>query len=191
MIGTYRIAALRNPVPMGKPGRLASAAAFVLPLVTLLVVREAVVRGFDVSPRVFPALDSVVKAGADAVQDGTLIRHMGASLGRVALGTLIGIALAVPLGVTMGTSRAVSAFLTGSPTKARSCYELPGEIHTLVVDELTGAGEMVTFFNIHGAMVYAAGAVTGYEGVFTKIAMCRKHYAECGLGESFVDVLVR
>ena len=60
MIGTYRIAALHNPVPMGKPGRLASAAAFVLPLVTLLVVWEAVVRGFDVSPRVFPALDSVL-----------------------------------------------------------------------------------------------------------------------------------
>ena len=52
---------------------------------------------------------------------------------------------------------------------------------------------MITFFNIHGAMVYVddAGAVTGYEDVFTKIAMCRKHYAECGLGESYIDSLVR
>ena len=50
-------------------------------------------------------------------------------------------------------------------------YEPPGEIHTLVVDELVGADEMITFFNIHGAMVYVddAGAVTGYEDVFTKI----------------------
>ena len=34
---------------------------------------------------------------------------------------------------------------------------------------------MITFFNIHGAMVYVdeAGEVTGYEDVFTKIAMCR------------------
>ncbi len=72
-------------------------------------------------------------------------------------------------------------------------YEPPGEIHTLVVDELTGAGEMITFFNIHGAMVYVdeAGAVTGYEDVFTKIEMCRKHYAACGLGETYVDALVR
>jgi hypothetical protein len=72
-------------------------------------------------------------------------------------------------------------------------YEPPGEIHTLVVDEMTGAGEMITFFNIHGAMVYVddAGKVTGYEDVFTKIAMCRKHYVECGLGESYVDTLVR
>ena len=58
-------------------------------------------------------------------------------------------------------------------------YEPPGEIHTLVVDEQVGATEMITFFNIHGAMVYVddAGKVSGYEDVFTKIAMCRKHYA--------------
>ena len=72
-------------------------------------------------------------------------------------------------------------------------YEPPGEIHTLVVDEQVGATEMITFFNIHGAMVYVddKGQHTGYEDVFTKIAMCRKHYAECGLGEGYVDTLVR
>lgn len=74
-------------------------------------------------------------------------------------------------------------------------YEPPGEIHTLVVDEAVGGGvtEMITFFNIHGAMVYVdeAGRTTGYEDVFTKIAMCRRHYAACGLGEGFVDQFVR
>ena len=35
------------------------------------------------------------------------------------------------------------------------------------------------------------GEVTGYEDVFTKIAMCRRHYAECGLGEGYVDAFVR
>jgi 2,4'-dihydroxyacetophenone dioxygenase len=72
-------------------------------------------------------------------------------------------------------------------------YEPPGEIHTLVVDEIVGAQEMITFFNITGAMVYVdqAGNVTGYEDVFTKIEMCRKHYAGCGLGESFVDQFIR
>ena len=97
---------------MGKPGRIAGAAWFVVPLAALLLVWEAVVRGFDVNPRVFPALDSVARAAADALADGSLLRHIGASLGRVALGTLIGIALAVPLGVAMGTNRAVSAFFT-------------------------------------------------------------------------------
>jgi 2,4'-dihydroxyacetophenone dioxygenase len=72
-------------------------------------------------------------------------------------------------------------------------YEPPGEIHTLVVDEAVGAQEMITFFNIHGAMIYLddKGAVTGYEDVFSKIEMCRKHYAGCGLGEKFVDQYVR
>ena len=93
-------------------GRVAGAAGFVLPLLALVLLWEAVVRGFDVSPRIFPAVEAVVAAAADAIRDGTLIRHVGASLGRVFLGTLIGIALAVPLGVAMGTNRAVSAFFT-------------------------------------------------------------------------------
>jgi 2,4'-dihydroxyacetophenone dioxygenase len=36
-----------------------------------------------------------------------------------------------------------------------------------------------------------AGKVTGYEDVFTKIEMCRKHYVEVGLGKEFVDQYVR
>ena len=74
-------------------------------------------------------------------------------------------------------------------------YEPPGEIHTLVVDEAVGGGatEMITFFNIHGAMVYVddAGRTTGYEDVFTKIAMCRRHYEAVGLGADYVDQFVR
>jgi 2,4'-dihydroxyacetophenone dioxygenase len=72
-------------------------------------------------------------------------------------------------------------------------YEPPGEIHTLVVDEVTGSDEMITQFNIHGAMVYLddAGNHTGYEDVFTKLDLCRRHYAACGLGEGYIDQFVR
>lgn len=73
-------------------------------------------------------------------------------------------------------------------------YEPPGEIHTLVVDAAAGAApEMITLFNIHGAMVYVddAGKQTGYEDVFTKIDMCRRHYNACGLGAEYVDQFVR
>ena len=73
-------------------------------------------------------------------------------------------------------------------------YEPPGEIHTLVVDEHSGgATEMITFFNIAGAMVYVdeQGRTTGYEDVFTKIEMCRRHYGEAGLGTDYVDQFVR
>ena len=53
--------------------------------------------------------------------------------------------------------------------------------------------EMITFFNISGAMIYLddAGRTIGYEDVWTKIEMCRKHYADVGLGAAYVDQFVR
>ena len=72
-------------------------------------------------------------------------------------------------------------------------YAPPGEIHTLVVDEVAGVPEMITFFNIHGAMIYLddQGQTVGYEDVFSKIEMCRKHYASNGLGADFIQQFVR
>ena len=42
-------------------------------------------------------------------------------------------------------------------------------------------------------MVYVdeKGNTTGYEDVFTKIEMCRKHYIAVGLGADYVDQFVR
>lgn len=70
-------------------------------------------------------------------------------------------------------------------------YEPPGEIHTLEVP--ADCDEMITFFNISGAMIYLdeEGRQIGYEDVFSKIDMCRKHYSECGLGEGYVEQFVR
>jgi taurine transport system permease protein len=93
-------------------GRIASGFAFLLPLLVLLLIWEALVRGFSVNPRVFPSIAPVLQAGIDSVRDGSLILHIGASLGRIALGTVIGVLFAVPLGIAMGTNRAVSAFFT-------------------------------------------------------------------------------
>ncbi len=72
-------------------------------------------------------------------------------------------------------------------------YEPPGEIHTLVVDDVVGENEMITQFNIHGAMIYLDdnGKTTGYEDVFTKIEMCRKHYIDVGLGSDYIDQFIR
>lgn len=70
-------------------------------------------------------------------------------------------------------------------------YEPPGEIHTLVVP--ADCPEMITFFNIAGAMIYldAEGRQTGYEDVWSKIEMCRRHYESVGLGASFADRFLR
>ena len=85
---------------------------FAAPLLALIALWEVIVRTFDVNPRVFPDVESVVRTGLETIQDGTLIRHIGASLGRVAVGTSLAIAVSIPLGVAMGLSRGVSSFLT-------------------------------------------------------------------------------
>jgi len=70
-------------------------------------------------------------------------------------------------------------------------YEPPGEVHTLTVD--AGVEEMITMFNVNGAMIYVdeKGDTVGYEDVFTKIDMCRKHYEAVGLGAGYVDQFIR
>ena len=70
-------------------------------------------------------------------------------------------------------------------------YEPPGETHTLVVPD--DVKEMITFFQVNGIMSYVDpwGKLLGYEDVFTKIEMCRKHFSKVGLGEDYVDQLIR
>jgi 2,4'-dihydroxyacetophenone dioxygenase len=70
-------------------------------------------------------------------------------------------------------------------------FEPPGETHTLTVDP--DVPEMITFFNISGCMYYVddQDKCIGYEDVFTKIDMCRKHYAACGLGADYIDQFIR
>ena len=79
-------------------------------------------------------------------------------------------------------------------------YEtLYGSAHPLASKEMQivavpeDCEEMITFFNISTCMVYLDkdNKQIGFEDVFTKIDMCRKHYAACGLGEAFVDQFIR
>ena len=76
-------------------------------------------------------------------------------------------------------------------TEGSFVYEPPGEVHTLEVP--ADCPEMITFFNIQGAMIYLndANEQTGYEDVWTKLEMCRAHYAANGLGADYVDQFVR
>ena len=70
-------------------------------------------------------------------------------------------------------------------------YEPPGETHTLVVPD--DVEEMITFFQVNGVMCYVDpyGEVLGYEDVFTKIDLCKKHYENVGLGADYVDQFIR
>lgn len=70
-------------------------------------------------------------------------------------------------------------------------FEPPGETHTLVVPD--DVEEMITYFQVNGVMLYVDpyGKTMGYEDVFTKIEMCRKHYSDVGLGADYVDQFIR
>jgi len=92
--------------------RLLATVKFLAPLLLLLLLWEVLVRAFGVGPRVFPDVESVARAGFETLQDGSLARHVGASLGRVAVGTVLAIVVSIPLGVAMSLSPAVSSFLT-------------------------------------------------------------------------------
>jgi 2,4'-dihydroxyacetophenone dioxygenase len=76
-------------------------------------------------------------------------------------------------------------------TEGSYVYEPPGETHTLYVPP--EVEEMITLFQVNGVMFYCDpyGNYSGYEDVFTKIEMCRKHYASVGLGEEYVDQFIR
>jgi NitT/TauT family transport system permease protein/taurine transport system permease protein len=92
--------------------RLYSAFKFALPLVLLLIFWEFCVQFFQVNARVFPSIESVFIAGVEAVNDGSIFNHITASLGRVAVGTLLAVLVSIPLGLAMGLNPIVSDFLS-------------------------------------------------------------------------------
>lgn len=69
-------------------------------------------------------------------------------------------------------------------------FEPPGEVHTLVVDD---SEEMITLFHVLGALIYydEKNEPVGHDDVHTKIEMCRRHFAACGLGEEHVTKFIR
>lgn len=93
-------------------GRVRKAAKFAMPLLLLVVLWQIVVTLFDVNPRVFPDVPTVLRAGWSTIADGSLAAHVGASMLRVSVGTVLAIVLAVPLGIAMGVSKGISDFLT-------------------------------------------------------------------------------
>jgi 2,4'-dihydroxyacetophenone dioxygenase len=70
-------------------------------------------------------------------------------------------------------------------------FEPPGETHTLVVPE--GCAEMVTLFQVNGALVYVEqdGTAIGYDDVFTRLEGTRRHFESAGVDPEYLDSLVR
>ncbi len=76
-------------------------------------------------------------------------------------------------------------------TEGMYVFEPPGEVHTLVVDD--DVEEMITLFHVCGCLVYFndQDQPVAHDDVHTKLAMCREHFEQVGLGTSFVDQFVR
>lgn len=70
-------------------------------------------------------------------------------------------------------------------------FEPPGETHTLLVDD--DCDEMVTLFHVTGSLLYVDDndEIIGFDDVFSKLDKAKKWYAECGLGENYVEQFVR
>ncbi len=91
---------------------LLSGLQFFAPFAVLIALWAVLVPWFDVNPRLFPHLTAVVQAAVEGIGDGSLVGHIGASLLRVAVGTVLALFAAIPLGIAMGVSPVVSGFLT-------------------------------------------------------------------------------
>ncbi len=70
-------------------------------------------------------------------------------------------------------------------------FEPPGETHTLVVPD--GCEEMVTLFQVNGALVYVdqQGGAIGYDDVFTRLEGTRRHYDAVGVDAKYLETLIR
>lgn len=81
------------------------------PFVLALVAWWLAPRFFDYPPYVLPALGQLHDRFQMLTEDGTLWNHVRGSLGRLALGFVIGNALAIPLGIAIAMNRHVAETL--------------------------------------------------------------------------------
>lgn len=97
---------------MGRSSHFLETMKFIAPLAFLVAIWAIAIPVFQVNPQIFPSVPAVFQAGVESILNGTLLTHVGASMGRVVLGTVLAVLVAVPLGILMGISKGVSDFLT-------------------------------------------------------------------------------
>jgi taurine transport system permease protein len=91
--------------------RLAGAGRGALPFLVLIVAWAAVSRAGVLPPIFLPAPTEVLRTGWELAGDGSLWVNIGASLGRVLLGVVVSVPLAVGAGVLVALSRRVATVL--------------------------------------------------------------------------------
>ncbi|MEO3765293.1 ABC transporter permease [Streptomyces sp. B8F3] len=102
--------------------------------------------------RVFPQVGDVLSALGDMWSSGELFDHLGASLRRMGIGAALAIATALPFGIALGSSAAMSAFF--SPL-LRFSVALAGIAWIPVATLWFGYGDKAVIFIVWNAMFFA------------------------------------
>ncbi|MBE3000996.1 ABC transporter permease [Nocardiopsis sp. HNM0947] len=133
-------------------GRARALFRFLLPLAVLTALWALVVEVTGVPMRVFPQVTDVAAAIRDMALSGELVQHLGASLRRVLIGSVIAIGTALPFGIALGASRALSAFF--SPL-LRFSVALAGIAWIPIATLWIGYGDGAVIFIVWNAMFFA------------------------------------
>ncbi|WP_327657049.1 ABC transporter permease [Streptomyces sp. NBC_00483] len=132
--------------------RLGRALWFLGPLAALALAWAVAVAVTGTPLRVFPQVTDVARALGDMAASGDLARHLGASLRRMGLGIVLALVTALPFGIALGSSRALSAFFA---PLLRFSVALAGIAWIPVATLWFGYGDRAVIFIVWNAMFFA------------------------------------
>ncbi|GAA3485497.1 ABC transporter permease [Streptomyces yanii] len=142
----------RLPRRRGLQTTAAGALWFFGPLAGLVAVWAVAVSASGVPVRVFPQVADVLGALGDLWSSGDLFRHLGASLRRMGIGMALALVTALPFGIALGASRALSEFF--SPL-LRFSVALAGIAWIPIATLWFGYGDQAVIFIVWNAMFFA------------------------------------
>jgi NitT/TauT family transport system permease protein len=140
--------------------------------IVLLLIWEALVRGGILDARFFPAPSSVLQEAWAMFASGAIFKHIGYTLSRVGVGFVLGAVPAVLLGIVMGLSPAVRAFLQPA---IYSIYPIPKVALFPLAMLIFGLGEtskyaIVAFAVFFQVLISTLAGVVNIERVYLDVA---------------------
>lgn len=168
--------------------RATSALWFVAPFVLLCAVWALAVSATGTPTRVFPNVDDVAQAFVRMTTNGELARHLGASLRRVLLGSVLAIVTALPAGIALGASARLAAFF--SPL-LRFSVALAGIAWIPIATLWLGYGDGAVVFIVWNAMFFALAYNTmlGVRRIPVELLRAARSLGT-GRARMFLDVLL-
>lgn len=136
----------------------------VLPFAILILTWHFVASLGIYSEVLFPKPLVVAESGWEILVDGTLLRHVKASMWNLGLGFVVGTAIAIPLGLVMGLMRNVGAFFEPVITFFQA---IPGLAWIPLAILWLGAGQNAVIFIIFTSVFFPVlySMLAGVRGV--------------------------